>query len=98
MARQMEGLGGVLTCATTQCSYNKDEECMAPSVEIGGGDHPNCDTFTTDSVRREDHDAHVTRCQVASCAWNDLRHCDANGVTVGMHQAHADCMTFRPQS
>jgi hypothetical protein len=97
MAQSTGDLGAVMTCMTTQCSYNKSEECMAPIVSVGNGDHPSCDTFTTGEVELATRDANVARCQISACAWNDIHHCDASGVTLGNHQSHADCMTFRPR-
>ena len=95
MAKRMNDVGAVMTCMSVQCSYNKHEECLAPSISVGDGDHAACDTFTTGQVECASIDATVTRCQVSACAWNDIHHCDASGITLGNHQDHADCMTFR---
>ncbi|MHB9003556.1 MAG: DUF1540 domain-containing protein, partial [Coriobacteriia bacterium] len=46
MQSQEQGHAPVVTCDVMECSYNKNECCCAPSIEVGD-QHPACDTFTT---------------------------------------------------
>lgn len=86
--------GAVLTCMVSDCSFNEADECLAPSITIGG-DHAMCDMYTRQPVSKAESDAAVANCDIAQCAFNRLRACEASGVTVGMHSQHADCATFR---
>jgi len=88
--------GSVVTCSSVQCSWNEDEECFAPGIEVGGN-CPVCDTYTTASVSgMGSQEAMVSHCEMANCRLNQQKHCMASGVTVGNHAGHADCVTFRP--
>src|SRR5690242_17459622 len=87
--------GAVLTCTVADCSYNKELECWAPEIKVGE-DHPRCDTFTHLAVQAAPRESVVARCGVTACDFNADTHCNARGITVSNHTAHADCMTFRP--
>lgn len=86
--------GPVLTCAVTDCSYNRFEACHAPGIAVGDC-HPACDTFTVGPASIDPAEAHVMQCKADECMFNVDRHCGASGVTVSFHSAHADCITFR---
>lgn len=91
---QMESNAHVMTCLAEQCSWNCLDECCAPMIAIGD-DHPKCDTFTTSSVHPKDVTAAVHDCKVMECHFNHDMACGAEGITLGTHSGHADCMTFR---
>lgn len=91
---QMQGESHVMTCLAEECSWNCREECCAPSVQIGD-DHPKCDTYTTGAVSPLGDMAPVKGCLVTDCHFNHELGCDAAGITLSIHSAHADCMTYR---
>jgi hypothetical protein len=101
MGMQMKGHdvrdqdGAVLTCTAADCSYNRELECWAPEIKVGGT-HPTCDTFTHLNVPPAVQESVVASCSIDICDFNDHAHCAARGVTVSNHTAHADCITFRP--
>jgi Domain of Unknown Function (DUF1540) len=84
----------VLTCLAEDCSYNCEDECCAPKIEVGA-DHPKCDMFTTSRVRVTDGEPAISQCMVDQCHFNSSRECSASGVTMTTHSGHADCATFR---
>lgn len=87
--------GAVVTCSSAQCSYNKNEECRAPEIEVGSA-CPDCETFTMEPVSSmADEDPRVSQCVQSKCSLNMQNHCSASGITLGNHAGHADCMTFR---
>jgi hypothetical protein len=88
----------VLACEATRCAYNVDQSCHARAITVGDGSHPACDTFfpANEHTHRADN-AGVGACKVSSCRYNDDLECSASGVRVGIHQGHADCVTFSPQ-
>lgn len=88
--------GSVVTCSSVQCSWNENEECHAPMIEVGAA-CPECDTFTMEPVgSMASQEAAVSKCDMANCTLNQQQSCSASGITVGNHAAHADCLTFRP--
>jgi len=91
---QMEQ-GHVLTCTVMECSFNQNEVCYAPNIDVGET-HPTCDTFTTQSVQMAQQGMpDVAVCNVTECMFNQSRDCAAPGITVDHHSNHADCLTFR---
>lgn len=89
--------GHVLTCTVTECSYNQNEVCYAPNIEVGDS-HPTCDTFTTQSAQPVSQGMpDVSMCRVTQCQFNQNEDCMAPGITVAHHSEHADCLTFRSQ-
>jgi hypothetical protein len=89
--------GSVLTCTVEGCAYNEELECLAPSIHVGGGDHPACDTFTRQQgVQKAQRESVVSACEIGECTFNSQMHCEARGITVDHHAEHADCVTFRP--
>ncbi len=95
--RTIDAKGPVLTCAVTDCSYNRFEACHAPGVIIGDV-HPACDTFTVGPASIAAEEALVAECAVSECMYNTKSNCHAAGITVGFHSAHADCITFRERT
>lgn len=91
---QMQSETHVVTCLAEDCSWNCRDECCAPAVEIGD-EHPSCDTFTTGAVIPANDMAGVQDCKVSDCHFNHMMACGAKGITLGQHQDHADCMTYR---
>ncbi len=92
--RTIDAQGPVLTCAVTDCSYNRFEACHAPGIAVGDC-HPACDTFTVGPASIDAHEASVMSCKVDDCRFNDKMNCHAAGITVSFHSAHADCITYR---
>lgn len=87
--------GHVLTCTVTECSFNKEEACHAPNINVGDM-HPTCDTFTTQNVQGAPSEMpDVAVCNVADCKFNQSNDCMAPGITVAHHSGHADCLTYR---
>ena len=87
--------GSVVTCNSMQCSWNENEVCFAPSVDVGGN-CPSCDTYTTGSVGAVgNEEATVSNCDMSKCQLNEQKNCTASAITVGNHAGHADCITFR---
>ena len=84
----------VMTCHVGMCSWNCDDQCCSPSIEIGD-DHPRCDTFTTTPQHPTDMMASVMDCKVSQCHFNSDMMCGATGITLGAHSGHADCETYR---
>lgn len=89
--------GPVLTCAVTDCSYNRFEACHAPAISVGDC-HPACDTFTVGPASIDPGEAVVQQCKVDDCLYNEALDCHAAGITVSFHSAHADCMTYRERA
>lgn len=92
-----QGFPPVSKCEVEKCFYNKQLQCHAPAINVGG-DHPNCDTFIPQQqhIGRSDT-ANVGACHVSQCKYNADLLCNANGITVAHHSDHADCDTFEPR-
>lgn len=67
---------------------------MAPNITVGD-EHPRCDTYTTGQASGMSEHPLVAKCMVFDCAFNQSNDCRANGITVGGHERHADCSTYR---
>lgn len=85
----------ILTCDMTNCAYNKNSECHAMAITVGGT-HPICDTFLDVPKKGgvSDMIGGVGACKEDECKFNQLLECTAAGIRVGMHSDHADCKTF----
>lgn len=96
MQMGQQGKAPVVTCTVSECSYNEQEKCCAPTIEVGDS-HPQCDTFTTSQgVQSVQQDmSSVSACHVMQCTFNDGHQCEAPGITVTHHANHADCSSFR---
>ena len=92
----MEGMPLVSKCLVDNCFYNRDNQCHAPAINVGGM-HPSCDTFITqpEHIHRQDT-ALVGACHVKQCRFNADLTCSAAGIIVSSHADHADCGTFEP--
>lgn len=86
--------GSVLTCAASDCTYNRSFGCHAPRIQVAN-DHPACSTYTHDAAPIASPEAAVSLCLSMGCHYNDHARCSAHGITVGTHAGHADCATFR---
>lgn len=87
--------GSVVTCCSTECSFNSDEQCQASNIDIGG-ECPDCEMYTMKPVDPvPDGDTTVSTCTMSQCNMNQQQHCMASGITLGDHAGHADCMTYR---
>lgn len=85
----------VIDCMMMDCSYNRNKECHAMAITVGGS-HPLCDTFMKSSKKGgiEDMLGGVGACKEADCKYNQSLECSASGIHVGIHMDHADCSTF----
>ena len=85
----------VEACEVTSCAYNVDQLCRARAITVGHGIHAACDTFfVAQPHTRSDQHAGVGACKVAACRHNHDYECAAAAIRVGLHQDHADCLTF----
>jgi hypothetical protein len=93
----MNQMPQVAKCDVDNCFYNRDLQCHAPAINIGG-EHPNCDTFisTNNHIGLADLST-VGACHVNQCRFNADLTCQASSVVVGHHADHADCCTFEQQ-
>lgn len=98
MQMGQQGQAPVVTCTVMECSYNNEERCCAPQIEVGD-QHPQCDTFTTSGASNamEQEMSRVGTCHVQQCSFNMQQQCDAPGITVTHHTTHADCSSYRPR-
>jgi len=87
----------VKKCEVENCYYNRNLNCHAPAINVGG-EHPMCDTFlaTGSHIDRAGSSA-VGACHVDECKFNQSLTCHADGILVAMHNDHADCETFTPR-
>ena len=91
----MDGMPPVSQCDVEACFYNRNAQCHAPAINVGGMDHPSCDTFIEQSshIGRMSTSA-VGACHTSLCKYNNDLLCTAAGIKVGWHAQHADCSTF----
>ena len=90
----------VQVCEVKSCAYNNGgQTCHARAITIGDGIHAACDTFfVSDRHTRNTSDmAGVGACKVTSCRHNSDLECSAETIRVGLHDSHADCLTFAPR-
>ena len=83
-------------CDATECAYNRDEQCHAMAITVGGpGDHK-CDTFLRSSKKGGSVDVtgRVGACKVESCKHNHALECSAPGITIGHEGDVVSCLTF----
>ena len=89
----------IASCNVTDCSYNKHNACHTLAITVGGvGDAcPNCDTYLHSSQKGGimDVQAGIGACKVQNCVSNKAFECTAPSVTIGKHQTHPDCMSFK---
>ncbi|MGA2193056.1 MAG: DUF1540 domain-containing protein [Nitrospirota bacterium] len=84
----------VLACSVAECSYNREKQCHAWAINVGGS-HPACDTFANHEMKAGGgENIGVGACKVKKCKYNRSLECGAPGITVGHHENHADCKTF----
>ena len=71
----------------------------AGQITVGDGLHAACDTFFFSNLhaRNTSHEAGVGACKVTACRYNSDLECSAEAILVGIHDRHADCMTFTPR-
>lgn len=86
----------VLDCTVTRCSYNKNKQCHAMAIQVGGP-HPACDTYTVTQGKAgfSGVGEGVGACKVGNCMFNQNLECSAGGIHVGIDLNHADCKTFK---
>jgi len=87
----------VKLCDVLQCFYNKEQQCNAPAINVGGS-HPTCDTFleSANHIAR-DGQSMVGACHVSQCRYNQDLLCRADSIHVALHTNHADCVTYEPR-
>jgi hypothetical protein len=83
-------------CSVLDCAYNKNKQCHTPAITVGGPE-PLCDSYITGAQKAgvDNMTGFVGACHVANCQFNKSLECSAGGIAVGIHSAHADCMTFK---
>lgn len=86
--------GAVLTCSATECSFNRQFMCLAPSITVAPGD-ASCDAYTCEPTTTAPCGSFVVTCMTSLCEFNQDLRCTARGVTFDRHWDHADCATFR---
>lgn len=86
----------ILDCAASDCSYNRDKKCHTMAITIGNAECPMCDTFLKSSKKGGAMDVmgSVGACKEEGCKFNRAFECSASGIHVGLHEGHAECMTF----
>lgn len=89
----------VKQCDALDCSYNRDRQCHAAAITVGG-EHPYCDTYMKSSQMKGGvpETGEVGACKVFNCEYNQNLECKASGIDVSMHEGHADCFTFKARS
>lgn len=88
----------ITACNVHDCSYNQNKQCHALAITVGGPEVcACCDTYlhTAHKGGAADMTGGVGACKVEKCSFNTSLECGAPGITVGMHQGHADCSTFK---
>lgn len=88
----------IIGCDVTDCAYNKHNSCHTLAITVGGPEAcPQCDTFVSgnQSAGIIDMIAGVGACKVSTCSFNESLECNADSITVGQHQNHPDCITFK---
>ncbi len=86
--------GTVLTCAATECSFNRGFACCAPYIVVSP-QHPECETYTRGRAETGLEEPLVMVCRTTICEFNRCSRCVARGVTFDWHGSEADCATFR---
>lgn len=87
----------IKACEVSDCSYNRNKECHAMAITVGGPETcACCDTYLHAPKKGgvADMTGGVGACKVDSCKFNTSFECSAPGITVGLHHGHADCKTF----
>ena len=59
--------GAVMTCAATDCAFNRQFACMAPWVNVGRG-CACCDTYTRGPVQAASTQSFVLACMTTSAS------------------------------
>ena len=84
----------VKKCTVNDCFYWGDDMCRANAIQVGD-DHPLCDTYMKSGSHGAPADiGRVGACHTSNCQYNEDLSCSANGIDVGWHSEHADCLTF----
>ena len=88
----------IIACDATECAYNRDSQCHAGGITVGGPADHMCDTFFPSSMKGgiADMIGTVGACKVACCQYNSNLECSAAGIRVGHEAADVDCLTFAP--
>ena len=89
----------ISSCDATVCAYNKEKQCHACAITVGNGTCPMCDTAVKSEQKAGDQSStgSVGACKTSQCEYNTSLECAASNIKMGMHGAHADCMTYAPR-
>lgn len=91
----------VSACNVAECSYNKQKQCHALAITVGGPEDvcACCDTFLHADKKGgvSDMTGSVGACKVDQCTYNQSFECAAPNIQVGLHEGHADCKTYKPR-
>ncbi len=86
----------VSSCEVAECAYNRNGECHAMAITIGGEGCPMCDTYFVSEEEGGFNEikGSVGACHQEDCRYNDALECIAKNISVGMHGDHAECLTY----
>ncbi|MGE5308899.1 MAG: DUF1540 domain-containing protein [Deltaproteobacteria bacterium] len=90
-------------CDVTMCVYNKEKHCNTIAITVGdaqGAGCPECDTmaYAMQKAGVPFVDGEVGACRQTDCKFNQSWECSAHqGIKVGIHDNHPDCMTYEPK-
>lgn len=90
----------ISACGVTDCSYNRQRQCHALAITVGGPEVcACCDTYLHAETKGgvADMTGSVGACKVEECSFNKSFECAAPDIKVGLHEGHADCKTFKPR-
>jgi hypothetical protein len=88
----------ISACDVQDCSYNKNQECHALAITVGGPEVcACCDTYLHSSKKGgvAETTGGVGACKVDACSFNSSFECSAPGIRVELQHGHADCTTFK---
>ncbi|HEY8458684.1 MAG TPA: DUF1540 domain-containing protein [Actinopolymorphaceae bacterium] len=86
------------SCTVESCAYNRQRECHALAITVGGADGARCETFFDTDRKGGDPEnlGHVGACRMVDCVHNVSLECQAPGIVVGYQQDHVvDCLTYQ---
>jgi hypothetical protein len=86
---------GIMSCSADGCAYNRDNECHACAITVGGTNDHRCDTmFPSSGHASRRQMGGVGACKATDCKLNDDCECLADGIEVGQRSDGVDCLTY----
>jgi hypothetical protein len=85
----------ILKCNMSTCSYNMNDVCHTPGINVGP--HAECNTYTHGSSKGgfQEVEGGIGACLASDCVFNNQLECRASNINVANHDRHADCKTFQ---